>query len=33
MQMINKGQVEEVSKKDVLGPKKFVNSLFGIAIL
>ena len=33
MHMINKGQVEEVSKKDVLGQKKFVESLFGIAAL
>ncbi len=33
MHMINKGQVEGVSKKDVLGQKKFVESLFGIAAL
>ena len=32
MHMINKGQVEGVSKKDVLGQKKFVESLFGIAV-
>ncbi len=32
MHMINKGQVEGVSKKDVLGQKKFVDSLFGIAV-
>ena len=32
MHMINKGQVEEVSSKDVLGQKKFVDSLFGIAV-
>ena len=30
--MINKGQVEGVSKKDVLEQKKFVESLFGIAV-
>ena len=33
MHMINKGQVEGVSKKDVLGQKKFVESLFEIAAL
>ena len=32
MHMINKGQVEGVSKKDVLAQKKFVESLFGIAV-
>ena len=32
MHMINKGQVEGVSTKDVLGQKKFVESLFGIAV-
>ncbi len=32
MHMINKGQVEVVSQKDVLGQKKFVESLFGIAV-
>ena len=32
MHMINKGQVQGVSKKDVLGQKKFVESLFGIAV-
>ena len=32
MHMINKGQVEGVSKKDILGQKKFVESLFGIAV-
>ncbi len=32
MHMINKGQVESVSKKDVLEQKKFVESLFGIAV-
>ncbi len=31
MHMINKGQVEGVNKKDILGQKKFVESLFGIA--
>ncbi len=30
MQAIDKGQVEGVSKKDVLVQKKFVESLFGI---
>ncbi len=33
MHMINKGQVEGVSKQDVLVQKKFVESLFGIAAL
>ena len=33
MHMINKGQVEGVSKKDILGQKKFIESLFGIAAL
>ena len=32
MHMINKGQVEGVRTKDVLGQKKFVESLFGIAV-
>ena len=32
MHMINKGQVEGVNKKDVLGQQKFVESLFGIAV-
>ena len=32
MHMINKGQAEGVNKKDVLGQKKFVESLFGIAV-
>ena len=32
MHMINKDQVEGVSKKDVLGQKKFVESLFGIVV-
>jgi transposase-like protein len=32
MQMINKGQVEGVKKKDIIGQKEFVESLFGIAI-
>ncbi|WP_019503895.1 IS6 family transposase [Pleurocapsa sp. PCC 7319] len=32
MHVIDKGQVEGVTKKDVLGQKKFVESLFGIAI-
>ncbi len=32
MHMINKGQVGGVNKKDVLGQKKFVESLFGIAV-
>ncbi len=32
MHMIYKGQVEGVSKNDVLGQKKFVESLFGIAV-
>ena len=32
MHMINKGQVEGVSKKDVLVQKKFVESLFRIAV-
>jgi hypothetical protein len=30
--MIDKGQMEGVSKKDVLGEKKFMDSLFGIVI-
>ncbi len=33
MRMIYKGQVKGVSKKDALGQKKFVESLFGIAAL
>ncbi len=33
MRMIYKGQVEGVGKNDVLVPKKFVESLFGIAAL
>ena len=32
MHMINKGQVEGVKKKDVVGQKNFVESLFGIAV-
>ncbi len=32
MHMINKGQVERVNQKDVLGQKEFVESLFGIAV-
>ncbi len=32
MHMINKGQVEGVSKKDVLGQRKFIDYLFGIAV-
>ena len=32
MHMINKGQVEGVNKKDVLGQKNFVEYLFGIAV-
>ena len=32
MHAIDKGQVEGVGKKDVLGQKKFVESLFGIAV-
>ena len=32
LHMINKGQVEGVSKKDVLAEKKFIDSLFGIAV-
>ena len=32
MRMIYKGQVEGVNSKDVLGEKKFVESLFGIAV-
>jgi transposase, IS6 family len=32
MRMIDKGQMEGVSKKDVLGEKKFMDSLFGIVI-
>ena len=32
MRMIYKGQVKGVSKKDVLGAKKFINSLFGIVV-
>ena len=30
--MIRKGQVKEVGHKDVIGQKKFVESLFGIAV-
>jgi len=30
--MIYKGQVKEVSKNDVLAEKKFIDSLFGIAV-
>ncbi len=33
MHMMNKDQVEGVNKKDVLGQKKFVEFLFGIAAL
>lgn len=32
MHMINKGQVDGVKKKDVVGQKDFVESLFGIAV-
>ena len=32
MRMIYKGQVEGVSKNDVLAEKKFVDSIFGIAV-
>ena len=32
MRMIYKGQVEGVNSKDVLGEKKFIDSLFGIAV-
>ncbi len=32
MRMIYKGQVEGVRKNDVLGEKKFVESLFEIAV-
>ncbi len=32
MHMINKGQVEGVNKKDILEQKKFVESLFEIAV-
>jgi transposase-like protein len=32
MHMMNKGQVEGVDKKDVVGQKNFVESLFGIAV-
>ena len=32
MRMIYKGQVKGVSKNDVLGQKKFVESLFGIVV-
>ncbi|VEP16691.1 Integrase, catalytic region (fragment) [Hyella patelloides LEGE 07179] len=32
MRMIYKGQVEGVAKNDVLGQKKFVESLFGITV-
>ncbi|BAZ47319.1 integrase, catalytic region (plasmid) [Chondrocystis sp. NIES-4102] len=32
MHMINKGRVEGVSKNDVLAEKKFIDSLFGIAV-
>ena len=32
MHMINKGQVEGVEKKHVVGQKNFVESLFGIAV-
>ncbi len=32
MRMIYKGQVEGVGKNDVLGQKKFVESLFVIAV-
>ena len=32
MQMIKKGQVKGVSDKDVMGQKKFIESLFGIAV-
>jgi transposase-like protein len=32
MHMINKGQVGGVNKKDVVGQKSFVESLFGIAV-
>ena len=32
MQIIKKGQVKGVAHKDVMGQKKFVESLFGIAV-
>ena len=32
MRMIYKGQVKGVSNKDVLAEKKFIDSLFGIAV-
>ena len=32
MRMIYKGQVKEVSKNDVVAERKFINSLFGIAV-
>ena len=32
MRMIYKGQVEGVSKNDVVAEKKFIDSLFGIAV-
>lgn len=32
MRMIYKGQIKGVSKKDVLAEKKFIDSLFGIAV-
>jgi transposase, IS6 family len=32
MRMICKGQVEGVNSKDVLGEKKFIDFLFGIAV-
>ena len=32
MHAIDKGQVEGVSKNDVLEQKKFIESLFGIAV-
>jgi transposase-like protein len=32
MHMLNKGQVKGVTKKDVVGQKNFVESLFGIAV-
>ena len=33
MRMIYKGQVKEVNKNDVLAEKKFIDSLFGVAVL
>ena len=32
MRMIYKGQVKEVSKNDIIAERKFINSLFGVAV-